>query len=99
MFSDYVIDMKHAYWSIHYCGDDKSVSPTSSLKPKTKKALVYQEMINVNAASLLFFPDTFINITSASVLWRAWVLIRLRRQLKAHIYDLNGLLINVRLVD
>ncbi len=55
----------------HYCGDDESVSPTSSLKPKTKKALVYQEMINDNAASLLFFPDTFRIITSAGVLWQA----------------------------
>ncbi len=57
--------MKPAH--MNYCGDDESVSVTSSLKPKTKKALVYQ-IINVNAVSLLFFPDTFIIITSASVL-------------------------------
>ncbi len=40
IFSDYVIiRMKHAYKRIHYCKDDESLSPTS-LKSKTKKALV-----------------------------------------------------------
>ncbi len=39
--------------------------PSSSLKPKTKKALVYQIIKNVNTASLLFFPDTFITSAGA----------------------------------
>ncbi len=34
MFSDYVIRMKHAYRRIHYCGDDESVSPSSSAENK-----------------------------------------------------------------
>ncbi len=47
IFLDYVIRVKHAYRRIHYCGDDESVSPTSSLKPKTKKTLVYQWIIKM----------------------------------------------------
>ncbi len=50
-----------------------------------------------------FFPDTITIITSAVRCGKlyecAWVLIRLRRQLKANYNDLNGLLINVWLVD
>ncbi len=44
IFSDYVMCMKHAHMRVHYCADDESVSvsPTSSLNPKTKKAFVYQ---------------------------------------------------------
>ncbi len=38
IFSDYVIDNMHTG---NYCGDDESVPPTSSLKPKTMKALLY----------------------------------------------------------
>ncbi len=46
IFSDYVIHMKQAH-PLAYCGDDESVSPNSSLKTKTKKALVYQQIIKL----------------------------------------------------
>ncbi len=53
--------MKHAYRYITTTdGDDESVSQSSSLKPKTNKSTSLSNYQNVNTASLLFFPDTFI---------------------------------------
>ncbi len=42
IFSNYIFCIKHPQRRIHYCVDDESVLLTSSLKPKTKKALEYQ---------------------------------------------------------
>ncbi len=44
--------MKHAYKRIHYCKDDESLSPTS-LKSKTKKALVYQYIFKMLIQSVI----------------------------------------------
>ncbi len=56
----------------HYCGDDESVSPASSLKPENKESTSLSiNYKNVNAASLLFFPDTFIINTSVASFVRA----------------------------
>ncbi len=67
-----------------------SVSLTSSLKPRTKKALVYQLIIQMlMQPSLLFIPDTFIIITSAGAV------ASFMHAIKGTLYYL----INVRLVD
>ncbi len=88
IFSDYVICMKHAYRRIHYCDDDESVSPTSSLKPKTKKALVYQIikmlMHSPYCFSLTHSQSLLLLVRCGKLYVCAWVLNRLCWQLKAH---------------
>lgn len=95
--------MKHACRRILYWGDSESVSPTSSLKPKTKKAPIYQ-MIKVFMQPHYGFhwkihDRYFCRCAVASFMCALERIICYVGLLNSNYNDLNGLLINMRLVD
>ncbi len=91
IFSDYVIHMKHKCRRLHL------------LNRKHSKALVYQIikmlMQSPYCFSLTHSQSLHLPVCRGKLYACAWALIKLCRQLKARYNDLNGILINVWLVD